>query len=196
MFSGVICPLYLLPVPLETWKNLSESLYISLGEIFGLAACVENGFTGGEIWIHDLVENRSTKLGSDDTAFIHSLAFSTDSLGLISASSGGLRYWNVGGSEQVSELPSFDSKSVAFCPDGKLICVGRVNDIKFWNAETLRELLSIPWSTGHLVAGAYIDPTSRYLIGFQGRVEKEFTEMTLRVWATGEGRNHEVGPKP
>ncbi len=148
------------------------------------------------VWNFEQPEHPVKLIGH--TAHIWALAFSPDGKRLVSGASASdytARIWHVELGEEIATLP-MDERRVrrvpmgfAFSPCGNLIVGGMNNEIRFWCAEKLTTLRTIPQPENNRRTYALtFSPCGNYLASgtwWQEGMEK----MAIRIWDVASGEN-------
>ena len=143
------------------------------------------------VWNFQNPENPIQLTGHTD--YIHSLAFSPDGKRLVSgARDDTTRLWDVVSGKQIAILPLDEPRTtmgIAFSPCGKIIAGGMDNEIRFWCAEQLTTLRTIPQpENNHRTYALAFSPCGRYLASgtwWQKGMEK----MAIRLWDVATSEN-------
>ena len=151
------------------------------------------GSREGTVYVWNFQNPEEPTLLTGHTDHIWALAFSSDGKQLASGSADETaRLWDVGLGEEIAVLPLDEPcipMGIAFSPCGKIIAGGMDNEIRFWCAEQLTTLRTIPQpENNHRTYVLAFSPCGRYLASgtwWQKGMEK----MAIRLWDVATGEN-------
>ena len=151
------------------------------------------GSREGTVYVWNFQNPEEPTLLTGHTDHIWALAFSSDGKQLASGSADETaRLWDVGLGEEIAVLPLDEPcipMGIAFSPCGKIIAGGMDNEIRFWCAEQLTTLRTIPQpENNHRTYALAFSPCGRYLASgtwWQKGMEK----MAIRLWDVATAEN-------
>ncbi len=140
----------------------------------------------GNIFLWDLQQTQNPSVLKGHTDYIQTIAFSPDGQRLVSgAQDETARIWDVDAKKEISQLPMdtpCEPLAMAFSPNSELIVAELSTEIRFWCADNLTHLRSIPQPTPYArTSPLAFSPCGRYLAGSTWW-EKHASSLAVRLW--------------
>ncbi len=140
----------------------------------------------GNIFLWNLEQPQTPSVLKGHTDYIQTIAFSPNGQRLVSgAQDETARIWDVAANKEISRLPMdtpCEPLAMVFSPNGERIVADLNTEIRFWCADNLTHLRSIPQPTPFARTSPLVfSPCGRYLAGATWW-ENDAASLAIRLW--------------